>query len=44
MLAKGMDPQSVLDTLLREDPDREVRQVGIVDAGGGLRHSLEGIA
>jgi len=34
MLAKGMDPQSVLDTLLREDPDREVRQVGIVDARG----------
>ncbi len=34
MLARGMDPQSVLDTLLREDPDREVRQVGIVDAKG----------
>jgi len=34
MLAKGIDPQSVLDSLLREDPDREVRQVGIVDARG----------
>jgi uncharacterized Ntn-hydrolase superfamily protein len=34
MLARGMDPQFVLDTLLQEDPDREVRQVGIVDARG----------
>jgi uncharacterized Ntn-hydrolase superfamily protein len=34
MLARGMDPQFVLDTLLQEDPDREVKQVGIVDARG----------
>lgn len=34
MLAAGQDAQSVLDALLADDPDRERRQVGIVDAQG----------
>ena len=34
MLAAGMPSPAVLDALLRLDPNREVRQIGIVDAQG----------
>ncbi|MGD8816456.1 MAG: DUF1028 domain-containing protein [Acidobacteriota bacterium] len=34
MLRAGNDAQSVLDRLLADDPQRDDRQVGIVDAGG----------
>jgi uncharacterized Ntn-hydrolase superfamily protein len=33
-MAAGASPQDVLAGLLAEDPDREVRQVGMVDASG----------
>lgn len=33
-LRAGADAPSVIDTLLQQDPDREKRQVGIVDAHG----------
>lgn len=35
LLAEGLDAQHVLDRLLAEDPGRDVRQLGIVDARGG---------
>jgi len=34
LLEQGLSPQEVLDRLLEEDPDREFRQVGIVDFQG----------
>lgn len=34
MLEEGMHPQAVLNKLLEADPDRESRQVGIVDTQG----------
>ena len=34
MLGAGMPSAAVLDALLRLDPNREVRQIGIVDAQG----------
>jgi uncharacterized Ntn-hydrolase superfamily protein len=34
LLSRGAHPQEALDTLLAEDPERESRQVGIVDARG----------
>jgi uncharacterized Ntn-hydrolase superfamily protein len=34
LLAEGKDAQTVLNTLLADDPKREQRQVGIVDANG----------
>jgi uncharacterized Ntn-hydrolase superfamily protein len=34
LLRDGHDPQTVLDLLLKDDPDRELRQVGIVDFQG----------
>ncbi|MDT7888112.1 MAG: DUF1028 domain-containing protein [Desulfurococcales archaeon] len=34
LLAKGMDPGTVVEELLRDDPYREARQVGIIDAKG----------
>ena len=34
LLASGQDAQTVLNTLLANDPKREQRQVGIVDANG----------
>ncbi|MED1204395.1 DUF1028 domain-containing protein [Heyndrickxia acidicola] len=34
LLEQGKSAQEVLDLLLQEDPDREMRQVGIVDANG----------
>ena len=33
-LEQGMDPQEVMTKLIADDPDREARQVGIVDASG----------
>ena len=35
MLGSGLSAQEALDELLKDDPDRELRQVGIVDAKGG---------
>jgi uncharacterized Ntn-hydrolase superfamily protein len=34
MLQKGMPAQEMLDTFLAEDPQREERQIGVVDAKG----------
>jgi uncharacterized Ntn-hydrolase superfamily protein len=34
LLGQGLEPQAALDRLLAEDPQREQRQVGIVDAAG----------
>ncbi len=34
LLANGSSAQETLDRLLQEDPDRELRQVGLVDAKG----------
>jgi len=35
LLASGMSAQEVLDRLTAEDPDRELRQAGVVDSRGG---------
>ena len=35
MMAKGASAQETLDRLLKDDPDRELRQIGLVDAKGG---------
>ncbi len=35
MMKEGMSAQETLDKLLAGDPEREIRQVGIVDAHGG---------
>lgn len=35
LLESGMDAQATLDKLLSDDPGRDVRQIGIVDAKGG---------
>lgn len=35
LLKKGLSAQEVLERLLKDDPDKELRQVGIVDTGGG---------
>ena len=35
MMASGLSAQETLDRLLEGDPDRELRQVGLVDARGG---------
>jgi len=35
MMATGMSAQETLSRLLEEDPDKELRQVGLVDAKGG---------
>ncbi|MGH2377236.1 MAG: DUF1028 domain-containing protein [Candidatus Limnocylindria bacterium] len=34
LLASGLAPEAVVDRLVREDPDREKRQFGMVDAKG----------
>ena len=34
-MAKGLSAQKALDQLLVDDPDRELRQVGLVDSEGG---------
>lgn len=36
LIESGLDAQQSLDRLLADDPGREVRQVGIVDAKGGV--------
>ncbi|HEX6036145.1 MAG TPA: DUF1028 domain-containing protein [Anaerolineales bacterium] len=35
LMATGFSAQETLDRLLEEDPDKELRQVGLVDAKGG---------
>jgi len=35
LMATGLSAQEALDRLLEDDPDRELRQVGLVDATGG---------
>jgi uncharacterized Ntn-hydrolase superfamily protein len=35
MLATGLSANETLDRLLEDDPDKELRQVGLVDAKGG---------
>ena len=35
MLATGMSAKETLDRLLEDDPDKELRQVGLVDGNGG---------
>jgi uncharacterized Ntn-hydrolase superfamily protein len=35
LMAKGVSAQKVLDALLVDDPDRELRQIGLVDSKGG---------
>ncbi|HET6822570.1 MAG TPA: DUF1028 domain-containing protein [Anaerolineales bacterium] len=35
LMATGLSAQETLDRLLEDDPDRELRQVGLVDARGG---------
>lgn len=35
LMASGLSAQEALDRLLKDDPDREQRQVGLVDPGGG---------
>ena len=35
LMASGLSAQKALDELLKDDPDRELRQVGLVDAQGG---------
>jgi uncharacterized Ntn-hydrolase superfamily protein len=35
LMAGGLSAQKVLDQLLLDDPDRELRQVGLVDSKGG---------
>ncbi len=35
MLERGLDAEAVVATLVRDDDARDVRQVGIVDRGGG---------
>jgi len=35
LMAKGLSAQKALDRLLVDDPDRELRQVGLVDSEGG---------
>jgi uncharacterized Ntn-hydrolase superfamily protein len=35
LMGKGVSAQKALDELLVDDPDRELRQVGLVDAKGG---------
>jgi uncharacterized Ntn-hydrolase superfamily protein len=35
LLATGLSAQETLDRLLEDDPDKELRQVGLVDAKGG---------
>jgi uncharacterized Ntn-hydrolase superfamily protein len=35
LMATGLSAQEALDRLLEDDPDRELRQVGVVDAKGG---------
>jgi len=34
LLARGLEPEEVLEVLLRQDPQREQRQVGVVSADG----------
>ena len=34
LLSQGLSPEEVLERLVSEDPERELRQVGIVDARG----------
>ncbi len=34
MLRDGLDPQEVIDRLIADDPDRGLRQVGLIDAAG----------
>jgi len=34
LLKKGLSPQAALETMLKEDPDRETRQVIIIDGEG----------
>lgn len=36
LLKSGMSAKAVLDKLIADDPGREVRQVGVVDAEGGV--------
>lgn len=35
LMAKGLSAQQALDKLLAEDPDRDLRQIGLVDGRGG---------
>ena len=35
LMATGLSAQEALERLLEDDPDRELRQVGLVDAAGG---------
>ncbi len=35
LLGTGLSAQETLDRLLEDDPDKELRQVGLVDAKGG---------
>jgi uncharacterized Ntn-hydrolase superfamily protein len=35
LLGEGLDAQAALDRLMADDPGRDVRQIGIVDAKGG---------
>src|SRR5689334_703626 len=35
LMAKGMSAKQALKTLLADDPGRDVRQLGLVDAKGG---------
>ena len=35
LMATGLSAQETLDRLLEDDPDKELRQVGLVDANGG---------
>ena len=35
LMATGLSAQEALDRLLEDDPDKELRQVGLVDAKGG---------
>ncbi len=35
LMAKGLSAQKALERLLVDDPDRELRQVGLVDSKGG---------
>ncbi len=35
LMATGLSAQEALDELLKDDPDKELRQVGLVDAKGG---------
>ena len=35
LMATGFSAQETLEQLLKDDPDKELRQVGLVDAHGG---------